>query len=94
MAFTSLLLFYTSVEGSGDARFGFFLKAKLGDDMFSSILAMLEVELKQRMRLTRVRLRQLWNVAEQLLLVATAQNLKRPVKFLAHRQAMVALSSA
>jgi transposase len=51
-------------------------------------------ELKQRMRLTRVRLRRLWNVAEQFLLAATAQNLKRLVKFLAHRQAMAAQSTA
>jgi transposase len=43
-------------------------------------------ELKQRMHLNRVRLRRLWNVAEQFLLAATAQNLKRLVKFLAHRQ--------
>jgi len=51
-------------------------------------------ELKQRMRLTRARLRRLWNVAEQFLLAATAQNLKRLVKFLAHRQAMAAQSTA
>ena len=40
-------------------------------------------ELKQRMRLGRVRLRRLWNVSEQFLLAATAQNLKRLVRFLA-----------
>lgn len=40
-------------------------------------------ELKQRMRLQRVRLRCLWNVGEQFLLAATAQNLKRLVRFLA-----------
>lgn len=40
-------------------------------------------DLKQRMRLGRVRLRRLWNVAEQFLLAATAQNLKRLVRFLA-----------
>jgi hypothetical protein len=40
-------------------------------------------ELKQRIRLRRVRLRRLWNVAEQFLLAATAQNLKRLVRFLA-----------
>ncbi len=37
------------------------------------------------MRLGRVRLRRLWNVGEQFLLAATAQNLKRLVKFLAQR---------
>ncbi len=42
-------------------------------------------ELKQRMRLGRVRLRRLWNVGEQFLLAATAQNLKRLVRFLAQR---------
>src|SRR6266849_3433179 len=42
-------------------------------------------ELKQRMRLERVRLRRLWNVGEQFLLAATAQNLKRLVRFLAQR---------
>jgi len=42
-------------------------------------------ELKQRMRLERVRLRRLWNVGEQFLLAATAQNLKRLVRFLVQR---------
>jgi transposase len=42
-------------------------------------------ELKQRMRLGRVRLRRLWNVGEQFLLAATAQNVKRLVRFLAQR---------
>lgn len=42
-------------------------------------------ELKQRMRLGRVRLRRLWNVGEQFLLAATAQNLKRLVRFLVQR---------
>lgn len=42
-------------------------------------------ELKQRMRMQRVRLRRLWNVSEQFLLAATAQNLKRLVRFLAQR---------
>lgn len=42
-------------------------------------------ELKQRMRLHRVRLRRLWNVSEQFLLAATAQNLKRLVRYLAQR---------
>lgn len=51
-------------------------------------------ELKQRMRLDRVRLRRLWNVAEQFLLAATAQNLKRLVKFLAQRQPATALSTS
>ncbi len=40
-------------------------------------------ELKQRMRLSRVRLRRLWNVGEQFLMAATAQNIKRLVRFLA-----------
>jgi transposase len=39
-------------------------------------------ELKQRMRMERVRLRRLWNVAEQFQLAATAQNIKRLVRFL------------
>ena len=39
-------------------------------------------ELKQRMRVQRVRVRRLWNVSEQFLLAATAQNLKRLVRFL------------
>jgi len=39
-------------------------------------------ELKLRLGLRRVRLRRLWNVAEQFYLAATAQNLKRLVKFL------------
>ena len=43
-------------------------------------------ELKQRMHLHRARLRRLWNVAEQFHLAATAQNLKRLVQFLVHRQ--------
>ncbi len=40
-------------------------------------------ELKQRLRLSRVRLRRLWNVAEQFQLAAAAQNIKRLVRFLA-----------
>ena len=40
-------------------------------------------ELKQRMRLARVRLRRLWNVGEQFLMAATAQNIKRLVRLLA-----------
>jgi IS5 family transposase len=46
-------------------------------------------ELKQRMRLGRVRLRRLWNVGEQFLLAATAQNLKRLVSFLVQRPPML-----
>jgi len=42
-------------------------------------------ELKQRMSMQRVRLRRLWNVSEQFLLAATAQNLKRLVRFLAQQ---------
>ncbi len=45
-------------------------------------LEALFAELKQRMRMQRVRLRRLWNVSEQFLLAATAQNLKRLVRFL------------
>jgi len=37
------------------------------------------------MRLGRVRLRRLWHVGEQFVLAATAQNLKRRVRFLAQR---------
>jgi len=40
-------------------------------------------ELKQQIKLRRVRLRRLWNVAEQFHLAATAQNLKRLVRHLA-----------
>ena len=43
-------------------------------------------ELKLRVGLRRVRLRRLWNVAEQFYLAATAQNLKRLVRFLAQRE--------
>ena len=42
-------------------------------------------KLKQRIRLSCVRLRRLWNVSEQFLLAATAQNVKRLVRFLAQR---------
>ena len=45
-------------------------------------------ELKLRMGLQRVRLRRLWNVSEQFYLAATAQNLKRLVRFLAQRESM------
>lgn len=44
-------------------------------------------ELKQQMKLRRVRLRRLWNVAEQFHLAAAAQNLKRLVHHLAQKQA-------
>jgi hypothetical protein len=44
-------------------------------------------ELKNRVGLRRVRLRRIWNVAEQFLLAATAQNLKRLVRFLTRREA-------
>jgi len=40
-------------------------------------------ELKQQIKLRKVRLRRLWNVAEQFYLAATAQNLKRLVRHLA-----------
>jgi hypothetical protein len=43
-------------------------------------------ELKQQIKLRRVRLRRLWNVAEQFHLAATAQNLKRLVRYLAQKQ--------
>jgi hypothetical protein len=43
-------------------------------------------ELKLRVGLRRVRLRRLWNISEQFYLAATAQNLKRLVRFLAQRE--------
>ena len=43
-------------------------------------------ELKQQIKLRKVRLRRLWNVAEQFYLAATAQNLKRLVRHLAQKQ--------
>jgi len=46
-------------------------------------------ELKHGIGLRRVRLRRTWNVAEQFLLAATAQNLKRLVRFLTQRQALI-----
>ncbi len=46
-------------------------------------------ELKHGIGLRRVRLRRTWNVAEQFLLAATAQNLKRLARFLTQRQALV-----
>jgi IS5 family transposase len=51
-------------------------------------------ELKQQMRLRRVRLRRLWNVSEQFHLAATAQNLKRLVRVLAQQGPPAALSTA
>ena len=45
-------------------------------------------ELKLRVGLRRVRLRRLWNVSEQFYLAATAQNLKRLVKFLVQRETL------
>ena len=38
------------------------------------------------MRLARVRLRRLWNVNEQFLLAATAQNIKRLIRYLVRRR--------
>jgi Transposase DDE domain len=43
-------------------------------------------ELKQQIKLRRVRLRRLWNVAEQFHLAATVQNQKRLVRYLAQKQ--------
>ena len=43
-------------------------------------------ELKQQIKLRKVRLRRLWNVAEQFYLAATVQNLKRLVRHLAQKQ--------
>jgi len=40
-------------------------------------------ELKNVIKLRRFRLRRLWNVAEQTLMAATAQNIRRLVHFLA-----------
>jgi len=51
-------------------------------------------ELKQRVGLRRVRLRQLWNVAEQFYLAATAQNLKRLVRWLTQREPAPTLCTA
>jgi len=43
-------------------------------------------QLKLRVGLRRVRLRRLWNVAEQFYLAAIAHDLKRLVRFLAQRE--------
>jgi hypothetical protein len=51
-------------------------------------------ELKQRLGLRRVRLRRLWNVAEQFFLAATVQNLKRLVQFLVQQQPRPAPNTA
>jgi len=51
-------------------------------------------ELKQWVGLRRVRLRRLWNVAEQFYLAATAQNLKRLARWLAQREPAPTLCTA
>ena len=51
-------------------------------------------ELKQRAGLRQVRLRRLWNVAEQFYLAATAQNLKRLARWLAQREPEPSLGPA
>jgi IS5 family transposase len=51
-------------------------------------------ELKQRVGLRRVRLRRLWNVAEQFYLAATAQNLKRLARWLTQRESAPTLCTA
>jgi hypothetical protein len=51
-------------------------------------------ELKQLMGLRRVRLRRLWSVSKQFLLAATAQNLKRLVRFLTQRNPTPGASGA
>jgi hypothetical protein len=51
-------------------------------------------ELKQRVGLRQVRLRRLWNVAEQFYLAATAQNLKRLARWLAQREPTPTLCTA
>jgi transposase len=50
-------------------------------------------ELKLRRGLQRVRLRRLWNVAEQFYLAATAQNLRRLLRFLEQPQPLPAACS-
>jgi transposase len=45
-------------------------------------------ELKQQIKLRRVRLRRLWNVSEQFHLAATAQNLKRLVQHLTQKRSL------
>ena len=51
-------------------------------------------ELKNRIELRKVRLRRLWNVAEQFLLAATVQNIKRLVKFMNLKQPTLAPNTA
>ena len=45
-------------------------------------------EIEQQIKLRRVWLRRLWNVSEQFLLAATAQNMKRLVQFLTRRSTL------
>src|SRR5215471_10156147 len=56
----------------------------IGDCLYK--VKALFAELKQQIKLRRVRLRRLWNVAEQFHLAATAQNLKRLVRHLTQKQ--------
>ena len=65
---------------------------KILDTLYWDVLRLF-AELKQRLRVDRVRLRRLWNVAEQFHLAATAQNLKRLVQFLARGQPGPTLST-
>jgi transposase len=51
-------------------------------------------ELKNIIRLKRVRLRRLWNVAEQFYLAAAVQNIKRLTKFLIQREATFIMGTA
>jgi transposase len=51
-------------------------------------------ELKQRVGLRQVRLRGLWNMAEQFYLAATAQNLKRLARWLTQREPAPTLCTA
>jgi len=50
-------------------------------------------ELKLRLGVGKVRLRRLWNVSEQFLLAATAQNIKRLVQFLAQRSTLSSMGA-
>lgn len=51
-------------------------------------------ELKTRINLRRLRLRRLRHVSEQVLMAATAQNLKRLVKHLSQQQGGPAMAAA
>lgn len=51
-------------------------------------------ELKNTIRLKRVRLRRLWNVGEQFFLAAAVQNMKRLTKFLIQREATFVIGTA